>query len=43
MTLSIMTLLSVILPYVLYGEYHNQVHYAECRYAESRYTECRGA
>jgi len=22
-----------------YAEYHNQVHYAECRYAECRYSE----
>jgi hypothetical protein len=28
---------------VIYVQYRNEVHHAECRYAECRYAECSGA
>jgi hypothetical protein len=30
------------MPSVLYAEFQNQVHYAECHYTECIYAECHG-
>jgi hypothetical protein len=36
-------MLNVIILRIIYADYNNYVHYADCRSAECHYAECRGA
>jgi hypothetical protein len=41
--LHLILVLSVIMPIIIYAEYHTLVKHAESLYAECRCAECRGA